>query len=423
MERNILYNLKPVGIGTPYVESLTSYITRIADAHCVLTGDIISRIYAPYLNKEYLSKISKRGGGFYDSAIGINGVGKLAYEFSELTNKLTGRKDLSNITLKNWSELLPNRGLLRKTKSWCPICYEESKLNDMIIHDQLIWNFQVVNYCLKHKTLLLNTCKNCKNTVPIIDRKSLPGFCSRCGKWLGFIPSIEENIKDKSEILSDVFLIGELLSKNDLAVNNVSLFESLRYYVNEGFNKSPLDAAKYFEIPKSTFMTWMSSKNLPSIHYLIHMCKILGISIVGFLQKQEPVIQVRSTESFVKVNKKYDHDEIKWTLKRVIEDKHPVSISGVAKMIGCDRKLLSAMYKIECSQIKENYNVYIQSKKKERFSEKNQKLKNVFNLLVNQGVYPSRRRLEEHLGTGFLKEIAMKKKWSELKRSCMYDKL
>lgn len=35
-----LYNLEPIGIGTPYVEGLTSYIVRLADAHCVTTGTL-----------------------------------------------------------------------------------------------------------------------------------------------------------------------------------------------------------------------------------------------------------------------------------------------------------------------------------------------------------------------------------------------
>ncbi len=35
--RSVLYNLEPVGIGTPYVESLSSYIARFAEKHNVVT--------------------------------------------------------------------------------------------------------------------------------------------------------------------------------------------------------------------------------------------------------------------------------------------------------------------------------------------------------------------------------------------------
>src|SRR5437016_2319425 len=33
--RSRLYALEPIGIGTPHVESLTGYVSRIADAHAV----------------------------------------------------------------------------------------------------------------------------------------------------------------------------------------------------------------------------------------------------------------------------------------------------------------------------------------------------------------------------------------------------
>src|SRR5260370_40255821 len=33
-----LYSLSPIGIGTPMVESLTGYIARLAEAHCVSSG-------------------------------------------------------------------------------------------------------------------------------------------------------------------------------------------------------------------------------------------------------------------------------------------------------------------------------------------------------------------------------------------------
>lgn len=39
--RSRLFNLEPIGIGTPYIESLRSYIGRLASEHTVRTGDLI----------------------------------------------------------------------------------------------------------------------------------------------------------------------------------------------------------------------------------------------------------------------------------------------------------------------------------------------------------------------------------------------
>src|SRR5260370_41745099 len=43
---SVLYALHPCGIGTPYVESLASYVTRLAEAHVVSVWRLILQILA-----------------------------------------------------------------------------------------------------------------------------------------------------------------------------------------------------------------------------------------------------------------------------------------------------------------------------------------------------------------------------------------
>ncbi len=54
-ERSELFCLEPIGIGTPYVESMTSYIIRLAEKHCILTGALTSEVIAPKLKLQYIS--------------------------------------------------------------------------------------------------------------------------------------------------------------------------------------------------------------------------------------------------------------------------------------------------------------------------------------------------------------------------------
>jgi hypothetical protein len=78
IERNSrLYSLTPIGIGTSFVESLTGYISRIAEeAHSIHTGTLIAKEITPQLDKDYMDKIARRGGnGFYDWAHSLNGLG------------------------------------------------------------------------------------------------------------------------------------------------------------------------------------------------------------------------------------------------------------------------------------------------------------------------------------------------------------
>ena len=66
-----LNSLAPVGIGTPLVESLTSYISRLAYTHCIFPGILMERVVQPAIGKQYSSaEIHK----IYNSVGAINGV-------------------------------------------------------------------------------------------------------------------------------------------------------------------------------------------------------------------------------------------------------------------------------------------------------------------------------------------------------------
>ena len=49
--RTYLYHLEPIGIGTPLVESLTSYIGRLAAAHAVSMGILSTKEFGPRVSK------------------------------------------------------------------------------------------------------------------------------------------------------------------------------------------------------------------------------------------------------------------------------------------------------------------------------------------------------------------------------------
>src|SRR5271165_6283569 len=54
-KRSRLYALKPLGIGTPFVESLSGYVARLADAHAVSVGDLAGRELSALTSRPLLS--------------------------------------------------------------------------------------------------------------------------------------------------------------------------------------------------------------------------------------------------------------------------------------------------------------------------------------------------------------------------------
>lgn len=102
--RSRLFSLEPIGIGTPYVESLTSFITRLAEVHCVSLPILISRLVSPYLRTTFLKKWSSRSlGALFQKSRSLNSYGDLAKDFIQALEALTLRKDLSFLTLSVWS--------------------------------------------------------------------------------------------------------------------------------------------------------------------------------------------------------------------------------------------------------------------------------------------------------------------------------
>src|SRR5256885_1315952 len=53
--RSELYYMRPAGLGTSFIESLASYIARLAERHCLTTRDLVVKMVFPLLGRLYLS--------------------------------------------------------------------------------------------------------------------------------------------------------------------------------------------------------------------------------------------------------------------------------------------------------------------------------------------------------------------------------
>ena len=83
---SVLYALTPRGLGTPYVESFSSYITRLAEAHVVTVWRLIRHVFP-----QSLTRIPRCETGY---AYPANGLGKTSPIFLESFQAATGRNDL-----------------------------------------------------------------------------------------------------------------------------------------------------------------------------------------------------------------------------------------------------------------------------------------------------------------------------------------
>ncbi|MEH6937805.1 TniQ family protein, partial [Bacillus sp. JJ664] len=180
--RSILYGLVPFQINTCYVESLSSYIIRLAEAHVVDVSSLLKFMVFPNLGKQYLFNSIERGGNrFYDGSRSINGLDSNALEIVNVMSELTNVEGLNNLTLLSYKLFFSNRDLLKNTLYWCPSCLDEFYLdNPTHVYYPLIWSLKNYKVCIKHNSYLIKNCSNCKMNIPYIHRKSRVGFCCYC---------------------------------------------------------------------------------------------------------------------------------------------------------------------------------------------------------------------------------------------------
>ncbi len=415
-----LFSLQPIGLNTELVESQTSYISRLADAHCVSVGTLIGKEITPLLGKEYIRNNAENGGGrLYSYAIEINGLGKQAADFANILSELTGIERVRDLTLLPWRGIFPVRNLFRKSKAWCSKCFETWKESGQPIYEPLIWNFKAVNICGIHSVRLETQCPNCKREPPFLSRRTRNGFCSFCGCWL-----VSDDVRI-NQIKAD-----ELSWENFVVTNIGSLIMlgkdlPVRYTDNSicTFIKSVTDKAgglgafsKYADIPLSTLRLWIRGINKPLLDSLLKTCYLVGINITEIFNLEQscidfvpiakellPVIDNKPTKKNIK-RRKIDWSSIENSLKNIIKNKTVSAPSAceVAKTLGLDKRLLYSHFPALCQTISKNYASHVQMMKQKRIDEGCQKITEAILTLNNSGVYPSRRQVETFLSQKML---------------------
>ncbi|MGK7956010.1 MAG: TniQ family protein, partial [Crocosphaera sp.] len=143
--RSRLFHLVPIGIGTPHVESLTSYVSRLAVAHSVPPGTLLAIEIGPLVKTNYLpntrSMVAIYG---QDSVRALNGTRRNAAQLVQALETLTLRTELRCLTMLPWREVFPVRGLLKHFQAWCPLSLEEWLEKREVIYLPLLWTLNVV---------------------------------------------------------------------------------------------------------------------------------------------------------------------------------------------------------------------------------------------------------------------------------------
>ena len=179
--RSRLYPLEPIGVGTPLVESLTGYIARLAEAHCVSTFVLYSKEIDALTGKGNIFSFRLEGNAGYSTHT-INGRGIPAADFVRALESLTCRPDLRYLTLLPWADVLPAQGgLQRRPRAWCAQCLCMWQADAKPLYEPLLWTLKPVTLCTLHQQALCFLCPFCKRQNGILDPRTRPDIVHGAG--------------------------------------------------------------------------------------------------------------------------------------------------------------------------------------------------------------------------------------------------
>ncbi len=443
--RSRLYNLKPEGIDTPYTESLTSYLTRLAEAHCVLTGTLMNKELAPLLDPRGRSFL-RRGSlsHLYLGAGAINGSEDGATRWVGALETLTLRSDLRYLTLLTWQNVLAKTGLVRPTRAWCPACFEEQSIGGKVIYEPLLWALDVVTACPQHRCKLQQRCphKGCHRLLPWLSSQARPGRCGYCQKWLGISVNsdlFEGEQLETSELTWQLWVwenLGELIAFAPQVRTpplRQRIEKGMLYYVEQSAGGYMTTLARILGINMTIVWQWCRDHSVPTLSNLLRLCYALDISLRSFLLEEDemPTANLRDLPfqqpevQPLKRRKPLEKNIMRSVLEAALatEQIPPPSLESVARQVGyrSPRPFYNDFPDL-CYAISARHLNYRKMERVSNIAQRCEHLQQSAISLHAQGIYPSRPRLLE-LGVkeGDFLSPEMHSAWREVLHKLGYE--
>jgi transcriptional regulator with XRE-family HTH domain len=415
-----LYALEPLGMGTSNIESLTSYLTRLARAHSVSLRTLLIQELLPLLERDYLSNASGNtiSSFWKEAARALNGTGLLARDWTRALESLTLRTDLRFLTLLPWASVLTQQRLLRSTRAWCPDCFKEWQAAGQPIYEPLLWNVNAISMCPRHQRPLLERCPypDCEATLPVLASYFRPGYCLKCSRWLG-VTAYPANISQTSELwhwqIWVAKTVGELISHNmDLAVtphlgNILHLIAFSGQQVADGRMQN---LAERLQLSRRTLNAWKLGVQVPQIESLMRLCYCCGVSLYDlFTSRPETLnlgkMRIHSLPDIPNPTKKrrhrtpFDAAYVRQSLEAALacEEQPPSSMRTVAKRLEYSPRELREHFPALCQAISNRRKNYYETRREQKLLQWKEQVRQAMLELHSQGEYPSIRRIRSLL--------------------------
>jgi hypothetical protein len=398
-----------MGIGTPYVESLTSYIARLAQAHCVFPGVLMRKIVAPFAESSFMGTKGSMAMDIRDGKAtgGFNSAHHKARSAVNALERLTGQQGLHALTMLSWREVFPLFGLIRRDRAWCPWCLEEWRTSDRIIYEPLLWAMQAVKICAEHGCRLETQCPRCSRTSYWLAWQSRPGCCAHCHQWLGMdLKRQEENEHETMWLCWCTQQVGILLALAPTLTkipNRARIHESLTAVLDQMSQGKKMTFARLVGLSEKMVGDWFYLQQLPSVENLLRVCFAVNLSLQDFLLGQQIICSLRSEgtqdlwgrSSRQSARGFWKTAQVREMLEKIAmsEQIPPPSLKAVARSLGGDPHCLKIYHPIPCQAISDRYATYMRTKKLRTEQQHCNEVQDAVHRLIEQNIPPTGRNV------------------------------
>ena len=180
------FPLEVMGTGTEYVESLTSYITRLAAAHRISSQALLA-----LLNRRGKLGFCNTWSLMGKDSRAFNSYGSMQQRICGELSRATLRNDLLQTCLAQIRAPFPNsgQGVVKWCRHWCPQCIRVARSREEPAYDLLAWQIVDLGVCIRDGCLLQHQCPHCGQVQRPITDSGLIDICHTCKNSLASEPA------------------------------------------------------------------------------------------------------------------------------------------------------------------------------------------------------------------------------------------
>lgn len=209
------FDVLPLHPPPEYLESLTSYLMRLAERNGISSIDGLSALCFSCQDR----RITRDIADYPPVSFGdLTKVGTWSEEILRTTTFFHLAAKFGRSTLPQpMSRFLS--GCVSQYLRYCPMCFAEQRVKYYL----LTWRFLIVTCCNRHKCRLLETCGHCGELIPLFTSPFTLGHCPRCRHDLKLCAASEANeaaLEVSTHVHNDIvfLLIPQLWEANSNSI-------------------------------------------------------------------------------------------------------------------------------------------------------------------------------------------------------------